>query len=200
LRLQALSLHFQPTINLVEFSSFFQALINLLIRNSMLLPLTPPDDASRRFRALDLYPVLWLMPALFRLMLPEPRTRNRLAADLFVLRQDLFPMNRYNIAVSWVGVPAAMVPAGFERSECPPTCCRRRWGGAIAILDAAIWSDEKVRTPPKQKSPSRAVRLGMDTWASLPSIATGRCGGCSHWSTASRSQTLQRELVTPAIL
>ena len=74
-------------------------------------------------------------------------------------------MNRHSIVVGLV----VALRQELERSRCP-TCWFWGWCDAAAILGAAEWSDEIDRTPPTQRAPSRDVRLGIDAWASLPSM------------------------------
>ena len=106
------------------------------------------------------------MPALFRLMLPEPRTRNRLAADLLVLRQDLFPINRHIISV------------GLFKARCWGWCGAACWADTVAILLIAGGPTEAVRPTPTQRAPRWAVRLGIDAWASLPSMVAASLLPC----------------------
>lgn len=67
---------------------------SLRIRFSILASLIPVDSPSWLFFVRDLYPVLCCLPPLYLFMLPLPRTRKRLAADLLVLIRAFVPIKQ----------------------------------------------------------------------------------------------------------
>lgn len=76
--------------------SYFVDPMSFFIFCSIFFSTIGPDDDNRDFLPEDLCPVLCDMPALFRLRLPLPFTRNLFPALVLALRFRLIPMNRFS--------------------------------------------------------------------------------------------------------